>query len=62
MTNSYTDYLRKMWGSVEDWHSVKRMVKYDISGSADDRKETAELIVSNFPLVEKAKKQQQGLF
>ena len=63
MTNSYTDYLRNMWCKEKDWHYVKRMVKYDISGKAEDRKETAELIVSNFPLEQrKATVQQGGLF
>ena len=63
MTNSYTDYLRNMWCKEKDWHYVKRMVKYDISGKAEDRKETAELIVSNFPLEQrKATAQQGGLF
>ena len=63
MTNSYTDYLLKMWGSVEGWHCLERKVKYDIAGSSDARKETSELIVSNFPLIKRAKQTKQaGLF
>jgi hypothetical protein len=68
MTNSFTDYLYKMWCSeerqkVDGWHFAKRMVKYDISGKADSRKETAELIVSNFPLERKdSGTRQKGMF
>ena len=63
MTNSYTEYLKNMWcDSANKWHHVKRMVKYDISGKADARKETAELIVANFPLMERDNKRQRGLF
>lgn len=65
MTNSYTQYLREMWGKHPDFFTLKRMVKYDISGSAEDRKETAEIIVSNFPIDGEAKEtttKQKGLF
>ena len=61
MTNSYTPFLRKMWCKVEGWDFVKRKVKYDISGDAESRKETEELIVANFPIGKKAS-QSGGLF
>jgi DNA adenine methylase len=61
MTNSYTTFLRKMWCKVDGWDFVKRKVKYDISGDADSRKETEELIVANFPIGKKAA-QTGGLF
>lgn len=63
MTNSYTEYLTSMWGAVDGWHCIKRMVKYDIAPTAEARKETAELIVSNFELAEsETKTRQTGMF
>jgi len=62
MTNSYTSFLRDMWCKVDGWDFVKRKVKYDISGNADARKETNELIVANFPIGKRAGKLQTGMF
>ena len=63
MTNSYTEYLLSMWGTVEGWHCLERKVRYDIAGKAEAREDTSELICSNFPLIKRAApKKQAGLF
>lgn len=59
-TNSATDRLFKLYG--KEFNVVKRDVVYTVSGSADARGKTEELIISNFDLTEESKRQTGGLF
>ena len=56
-TNSCEDDLKALY---KDFHIYEREVYYSVSGTVEKRKETKEIIVSNFPLIEK--KNQTSMF
>lgn len=49
-TNSATEYLHKIYSEPGVFHITKRMVRYSVAANAESRGETAEFIISNFPL------------
>lgn len=54
-TNKYTPFIHGLYSNIDGVYLNERMVRYSVAGTAEDRKDEREIIISNFPLTSRSR-------